>query len=77
VASFGTDRISVSANTFDKRSGTATWSITLVSPAFFARPSRDLPPPTRFKFIINRKTASSLGIEVPLGLLLAADEVIE
>ena len=39
----------------------------------------DLPVqlPTRFKFIVNRKTASVLGIEVPLGLLLAADEVIE
>jgi putative ABC transport system substrate-binding protein len=33
--------------------------------------------PTKFKFIINRNTASALGIEVPLGLLLAADEVIE
>jgi ABC-type uncharacterized transport system substrate-binding protein len=39
----------------------------------------DLPVqlPTRFKFTVNRKTASALGIEVPLGLLLAADEVIE
>jgi putative tryptophan/tyrosine transport system substrate-binding protein len=39
----------------------------------------DLPVqlPTKFKFIINRKTASALGIDVPLGLLLAADEVIE
>jgi putative ABC transport system substrate-binding protein len=39
----------------------------------------DLPVhlPTKFKFIINRKTASALGIEVPLGLLLAAEEVIE
>jgi putative tryptophan/tyrosine transport system substrate-binding protein len=39
----------------------------------------DLPVqlPTRFKFIVNRKTASALGIEVPLGILLAADEVIE
>ena len=39
----------------------------------------DLPVqlPTKFKFIINRKAASELGIEVPLGLLLAADEVIE
>src|SRR6516164_2075818 len=27
--------------------------------------------PTKFKFIINRNTASALGIEVPLGLLLA------
>src|SRR5262249_19142996 len=32
--------------------------------------SGDLPVhlPTKFKFIINRKTASALGIEVPLGL---------
>jgi putative tryptophan/tyrosine transport system substrate-binding protein len=39
----------------------------------------DLPVqlPTKFKFTVNRKTASALGIDVPLGLLLAADEVIE
>jgi putative ABC transport system substrate-binding protein len=39
----------------------------------------DLPVrlPTKFKFIVNRKTATALGIDVPLGLLLAADEVIE
>jgi ABC-type uncharacterized transport system substrate-binding protein len=38
------------------------------------RPSGNI---TRFRFTINRKTASALGIDVPLGLLLAADEVIE
>jgi putative ABC transport system substrate-binding protein len=33
--------------------------------------------PKTFRFIVNRKTASALGIDVPLGLLLAADDVIE
>ena len=39
----------------------------------------DLPVqlPTKFKFIVNRKAAKALGIDVPLGILLAADEVIE
>jgi ABC-type uncharacterized transport system substrate-binding protein len=39
----------------------------------------DLPVqlPKKFTFIVNRKTAGALGIDVPLGLLLAADEVIE
>ena len=39
----------------------------------------DLPVqlPTKFKFTVNRKTASARGIDVPLGILLAADEVIE
>jgi putative tryptophan/tyrosine transport system substrate-binding protein len=41
--------------------------------------SDDLPvqPPTKFKFVVNRKTAAALGIEVLLELLLAADDVIE
>jgi putative ABC transport system substrate-binding protein len=39
----------------------------------------DLPVqlPKKFKFIVNRKAASAVGIDVPLALLLAADEVVE
>jgi len=67
--------ISYGANIPDLNRRTAVYADRILKGA---KPS-DLPveQPTKFELVVNRKTAKTLGIDVPPALLATADAVIE
>jgi putative tryptophan/tyrosine transport system substrate-binding protein len=67
--------LSYGSDLFDNYRGAATYADRILKGA---KPS-ELPvqAPVKFELVINRKTATSMGLTIPTSLLVAAEEVIE